>query len=133
MRIEFTTSTTLTKPGLTDQQARELRISGAPQGEYKIAVAKGDQMDVDDTKGQEWVRLGIAKEVGREPTAEELRQQATQDRTNSGQGAADGSDLNLPSELVPLATEAQLAVQRRLRPKPEPLPPESKPEPAAAQ
>lgn len=112
VKIQFTTNTTILKPGITADQAREMRLKGARQSEYKRAVSKGDSMEVDQETATAWMRLGIARAADDDPQAKRLEQPgdavnaAKQDLTNSGQGAA-SPELNLQHpELAQIAHEA---------------------------
>jgi len=114
MKIRYLVDTTIRKPGLSDVQARQLRLAKAPQSEYRSAVKKGDIREVDEAEARAVIATGVAAaadEVAgqiKPPTQEQIAAQAA---ANVGMGAAEpGLNVSSPE----FHNEANAAQQARL-------------------
>lgn len=114
MKVHYLVDTLIRKPGLTADQARQLRLGGASQSSYRCAVKKGDVREVDEDEAKSLIATGVACAADEDakkfapPAAKQL--DALID-ANYGMGAG-AVDLNASSpEFQRTANEA---IQQRL-------------------
>lgn len=113
MKIRYLVDTTIRKPGLSAEQMRQLRLGGAPQSAYRVAVKKGEEREVDEDEAKSVIATGVAEAADEvaakipQPPQEQIDNQA---KANAGMGAAN-PELNASSPIFQQEANAAIAVR----------------------